>query len=101
MACSPWYDVKVTVLGLKVVSEDLPAQLDAPTLARRSLGCTGPGTGGQLGHLQHLDAHVSSEQLEKQPQVEPVHCLCFKLLYKEEALSHRDSGLKVVSAILG
>jgi len=72
LSCSPWYDVEVTVLGLEVVSEDLPAQLNAPALAGRSLGDGAAPLGasdGQLGHLQHLHAHISTEQLEKQEEV--------------------------------
>ena len=65
MVFIPWYDIKVIMLRLQVVPEDLPAQLDAPPLAGCSMGGTAHvgGSEGGLGHLQDMGVVVITEQL--------------------------------------
>lgn len=61
----PRYDIKVIMLRLQMVPEDLPAQFDAPPLAGCSMGGTAHegGSEGALGHLQDMDVIVVTEQL--------------------------------------
>lgn len=61
----PWYDIKVTVMRLQVLPEDLPAQFDTPPLARCVMGGAAhvTGSGGGLGHIQDVDVIVFAEQL--------------------------------------
>lgn len=58
----PWYDIKVTMLRLQMVPEDLPAQFDAPPLHGGSMGGTAH-EGGSEGDLQDMDVIVVAEQL--------------------------------------
>lgn len=63
----PRDDVKVAVLRLQVVPEDLPSQLDAPPLAGRAVGGAShlDGPDGGLGGLQGEGVAVVAEQLQR------------------------------------
>lgn len=60
----PWDEVKVTLLQLQMLAEELPAQVHAPTFA----GCAahGGGPGGSRGHLQRVAVITVTEQLHAQ-----------------------------------
>lgn len=62
----PWYDIKVATLRLQMISQDLPAQFDAPSLAGCSMGGTAHlgGSEGGLRHLQDVGVIVITEQLQ-------------------------------------
>lgn len=61
---SPRYEIKVTLLRLQMLAEELPAQVHAPALA----GCAAAGApaDGSLGHLQHVGVITVAEQLRAQ-----------------------------------
>lgn len=61
----PWYNIKVTMLRLQVVSEDLPAHFNAAALAGRPMGGTPHlrGSDGGLGDPQGMGVAVMTEQL--------------------------------------
>lgn len=63
----PRDDVKVAVMGLQVVPDDLPSQLDASPLAGRAVGgavhCDGPD--GSLCGLQGKGVAIVAEQLQR------------------------------------
>lgn len=63
----PRDDVKVAVLRLQVVPEDLPSQLDASPLAGRAVGGAShlDGPDGGLGGLQGEGVAVVAEQLQR------------------------------------
>lgn len=65
MIVIPWYDIKVIMLRLQMVPEDLPAQFNAPSLAGCAMGGTANvcGSEGGLGHLQDMGVIVVTEQL--------------------------------------
>lgn len=60
----PWDEVKVTLLRLQTLAEELPAQVQAPPFA----GCAahGGGPGGSRGHLQRVAIITVTEQLRAQ-----------------------------------
>lgn len=62
----PRDDVKVAVLRLQVVPEDLPSQLDAPPLAGRAVGGAfhQDGPDGGLCGLQGKGVAIVAEQLQ-------------------------------------
>lgn len=61
----PWYNIKVIMLRLQMVPEDLPTQFNAPSLACCSVGWTTHigGSEGGLGHLHNMGVIVITEQL--------------------------------------
>lgn len=61
----PRDDVKVAVLRLQVVPEDLPSQLDAPPLAGRAVGGASHLDGPDLGGLQCEGVAIVAEQLQR------------------------------------
>lgn len=71
MIIIPRYDIKVTVLRLQMLTEDLPAHFDTPALAGSSVGGTAHlcGSDGGLGDLHDVGITVIIKQLQQKKNI--------------------------------